>query len=176
MDLENKGAEISARNEKYLRHLQGLVQIPSVSSVNDEHTDWSRFDELHQYLQTTYPMIYQKLELTVIGKASLLFRWPSENPDRKPVLLMAHQDVVPAGREEQWSHPPFAGEVEDGFLWGRGSEDCKSLLSAEMDAVEELLEEHFKPSFDIYLSFGHNEEVQCTPDKKGSILAAFASA
>ena len=53
MDLENKGAEISARNEKYLRHLQGLVQIPSVSSVNDEHTDWSRFDELHQYLQTT---------------------------------------------------------------------------------------------------------------------------
>ena len=50
MDLENKGAEISARNEKYLRHLQGLVQIPSVSSVNDEHTDWSRFDELHQYL------------------------------------------------------------------------------------------------------------------------------
>lgn len=172
MDLENKGAEISARNEKYLRHLQGLVQIPSVSSVNDEHTDWSRFDELHQYLQTTYPMIYQKLELTVIGKASLLFRWPSENPDRKPVLLMAHQDVVPAGREEQWSHPPFAGEVEDGFLWGRGSEDCKSLLSAEMDAVEELLEEHFKPSFDIYLSFGHNEEVQCTPDKKGSILAA----
>ena len=42
MDLENKGAEISARNEKYLRHLQGLVQIPSVSSVNDEHTDWSR--------------------------------------------------------------------------------------------------------------------------------------
>ena len=48
MDLENKGAEISARNEKYLRHLQGLVQIPSVSSVNDEHTDWSRFDELHQ--------------------------------------------------------------------------------------------------------------------------------
>ena len=87
MDLENKGAEISARNEKYLRHLQGLVQILSVSSVNDEHTDWSRFDELHQYLQTTYPMIYQKLELTVIGKASLLFRWPSENPDRKPVLL-----------------------------------------------------------------------------------------
>lgn len=74
----NKGAEISARNEKYLRHLQGLVQILSVSSVNDEHTDWSRFDELHQYLQTTYPMIYQKLELTVIGKASLLFRWPSE--------------------------------------------------------------------------------------------------
>ena len=50
MDLENKGAEISARNEKYLRHLQGLVQILSVSSVNDEHTDWSRFDELHQYL------------------------------------------------------------------------------------------------------------------------------
>lgn len=79
MDLENKEPKSAPGMKKYLRHLQGLVQIPSVSSVNDEHTDWSRFDELHQYLQTTYPMIYQKLELTVIGKASLLFRWPSEN-------------------------------------------------------------------------------------------------
>ena len=94
MDLENKGAEISARNEKYLRHLQGLVQIPSVSSVNDEHTDWSRFDELHQYLQTTYPMIYQKLELTVIGKASLLFRWPSENLGKR----IGGLQVAPLGR------------------------------------------------------------------------------
>ena len=62
--------------------------------------------------------------------------------------------------------------MDGGCLWGRGAEDCKSVLTAEMDAVEELLEEGFAPDFDIYLSFGHNEEVQCTPDKKGSVLTA----
>ena len=117
-------------------------------------------------------MIFEKLSLTRIGKASLLFHWKSENPKKEPVLFMAHQDVVPAIHEEQWSHPPFEGEVDGGCLWGRGAEDCKSVLTAEMDAVEELLEEDFAPDFDIYLSFGHNEEVQCTPDKKGSVLTA----
>lgn len=158
--------------EKYISHLQGVVQIPTVSSVNDENTDWSQFDRLHQYMQEAWPLIFEKLSLTRIGKASLLFHWKSDHPKKDPVLFMAHQDVVPAIHEEQWSHPPFGGEVEEGCLWGRGTEDCKSVLTAEMDAVEELLEEGFSPDFDIYLSFGHNEEVQCTPDKKGSVLTA----
>ena len=158
--------------EKYMSHLQGVVKIPTVSSVNDENTDWSQFDRLHQYMQESWPLIFEKLSLTRIGRASLLFHWKSENPKKEPVLFMAHQDVVPAIHEEQWSHPPFGGEVDEGCLWGRGAEDCKSVLTAEMDAVEELLEEGFAPDFDIYLSFGHNEEVQCTPDKKGSVLTA----
>ena len=157
--------------EKYIKHLQGIVQIPTVSSVNDAHTDWSQFDRLHQYLQEAYPLVFEKLEWTTIGKASLLFHWKSENPKKLPVLLMAHQDVVPAIHEDQWSHPPFAGEIADGCLWGRGSEDCKSVLTSEMDAITELLEEGFQPDFDIYLSFGHNEEVQCIDEKKGSVLA-----
>lgn len=37
--------------EKYMSHLQGVVKIPTVSSVNDENTDWSQFDRLHQYMQ-----------------------------------------------------------------------------------------------------------------------------
>lgn len=160
------------REEKYMSHLQGVVKIPTVSSVNDENTDWSQFDRLHQYMHEAWPLIFEKLSLTRIGKASLLFHWKSENPKKEPVLFMAHQDVVPAIHEEQWSHPPFGGEVDEGCLWGRGAEDCKSVLTAEMDAVEELLEEGFAPDFDIYLSFGHNEEVQCTPDKKGSVLTA----
>lgn len=158
--------------EKYMAHLQGLVRIPTVSSVNDEHTDWSQFEKLHDYMKETWPLIFEKMELVEIGKASLLFHWKSENPLKAPILLMAHQDVVPAGHIEQWSHGPFSGDFAEGAVWGRGSEDCKSVLSTELDAVEELLEEDFRPSFDMYLSFGHNEEVQCSPDKKGSVLAA----
>ena len=40
-----------------------------------------------------------------------------------PLLLQGHVDVVPA--EGEWTHPPFAGEIDDGFLWGRGTLDMK---------------------------------------------------
>ena len=56
--------------EKYMSHLQGVVKIPTVSSVNDENTDWSQFDRLHQYMQEAWPLIFEKLSLTRIGKAN----------------------------------------------------------------------------------------------------------
>ena len=55
--------------EKYMSHLQGVVKIPTVSSVNDENTDWSQFDRLHQYMQEAWPLIFEKLSLTRIGKS-----------------------------------------------------------------------------------------------------------
>lgn len=165
-------SEVHMEHTEYIAHLQGIVQIPTVSSVNDASTDWSEFDRLHRFLQEAYPLIFEKLEVTTIGKASLLFHWKSSHAEKQPIIFMAHQDVVPAPHEEQWSHPPFAGEIADGCLYGRGTEDCKSVLTSEMDAITELLEEGFDPDFDIYLSFGHDEEVQCTDDKKGSVLAA----
>lgn len=163
---------MSEGNEKYTEHLRGIVQIPSVSTVNDEATDWKQFEALHEYLAKCYPLVHQKAELIPVGKASLLFHLKSKEAKKLPVLLMAHQDVVPAIHPEQWTYPPFSAAVADGCIWGRGSEDCKSLLIEELEAMEELLEENFEPDFDIYLSFGHNEEVQCADDKKGSVLAA----
>lgn len=158
-------------NETYLRHLQQAVRIPTVSTENDAATDWSAFDAFHQFLQEAYPLIHSRLEKTVIGRASLLYRWKADKARRAPVLLMAHQDVVPPGPLDQWTHAPFAADIADGCLWGRGSNDCKSLLIAECEAVEELLAEGFSPDFDIYLSFGHNEEVQAADETKGSVLA-----
>lgn len=153
--------------EKYMAHLKGVVQIPTVSSVNDEHTDWAQFDRLHQYMQEAWPLIFEKLSLTRIGKASLLIHWKSDYPKKEPVLFMAHQDVVPAIHEEQWSHPPFGGEVDEGCLWGRGAEDCKSLLTAEMDAVEELLEEGFAPDSTFICPLDIMKRCSAHPTKRG---------
>src|SRR5215470_12292309 len=55
----------------------------------------------------------------------------------RPLLLMAHSDVVPAERK-QWSVDPFAAIEREGFLYGRGSQDDKSLLAAEMAVLVEL--------------------------------------
>ena len=55
---------------EYIAHLQGIVQIPTVSSVNDASTDWSKFDRLHRFLQEAYPLIFEKLEVITCGKAA----------------------------------------------------------------------------------------------------------
>ena len=51
------------------------------------------------------------------------------------LLLASHTDVVPAGDEAQWTHPPFAGTVEDGYLYGRGAADMKGTVAAQMMAL-----------------------------------------
>lgn len=162
---ENRsGMEEMMNREKYVKHLQGMVQIPTLSSSDPEKVDFSKFDEFHAYLEKTYPLIHQKMEKKVIGRANLLFKWTGRKSDKLPVLLMAHQDVVPEGDHAKWIHPPYSGEIADGCIWGRGSTDCKCVILGEMEAVEELLEEGFEPDFDIYLAFAQNEEVM-VPDK-----------
>jgi succinyl-diaminopimelate desuccinylase len=60
-----------------------------------------------------------------------------------PLCVFAgHTDVVPPGPLDQWQHPPFAGTVQDGFLWGRGSADMKGSLAAMVTACEQFLTTH----------------------------------
>ena len=56
-------------------------------------------------------------------RASLAVRLKGDGSER-PLLLLSHLDVVPV-EPERWTHPPFAGEVADGFVWGRGAIDSK---------------------------------------------------
>lgn len=60
---------------------------------------------------------------------------------RSPVLLIGtHMDVVEAGEPADWTHPPFAGAVADGNVWGRGSCDAKSTLAAQVYAARAIVE------------------------------------
>jgi acetylornithine deacetylase/succinyl-diaminopimelate desuccinylase-like protein len=95
-----------------------------------------------------------------VGGYSLLYTWPGTDAGAKPILLMAHQDVVPIapGTEASWHADPFGGEIRDGFVWGRGSWDDKGNLLAMLEAVDRLVASGFKPRRTIYLAFGHDEE------------------
>lgn len=159
-------------NPVYIEHLSRIVQFPTLSTPNDAATDWAPFEGLHVYLEETYPLIHSKMEKTVIGHGSLLFHLKAKEEKKRPVLIMAHQDVVPVGDETKWTYPPFSGTVADGRIWGRGSIDCKVLLMSEMEAVESLLAEGFAPDYDLYIALGHNEEVGADKDVKGSKLTA----
>jgi acetylornithine deacetylase/succinyl-diaminopimelate desuccinylase-like protein len=79
----------------------------------------------------------------------------------RPLLLMAHSDVVPADRS-QWSVDPFAATVKDGVLYARGAEDIKSLLAAELAVMVELKLAKTPLSRDIILVSESDEEAGST--------------
>ncbi|NQX27935.1 M20/M25/M40 family metallo-hydrolase [Microbacteriaceae bacterium VKM Ac-2854] len=144
-----------------LERLLHLLRIPTVSSLDAAAVDLAQFDRFIALLAEFYPITHEQLERTVIAGHSLLFRWPGRG-EAEPSVLMAHYDVV-AAEPAGWTHPPFeptvTGSGEDALLWGRGTLDDKGALVAIMEAVEEALAAGFVPRGDIYLCFGHNEEV-----------------
>jgi len=75
----------------------------------------------------------------------------------KPLLLMAHSDVVPVDRT-QWSVEPFAALLKNGVIYGRGAEDVKSLLAAELAVLVELKTRGTKLDRDIILLSESDEE------------------
>ena len=83
------------------------------------------------------------------------------NGKNKPLLLMAHSDVVPAERK-QWTVDPFKGEVRDDFLYGRGALDTKSLLAAELAVMVEIKRRNIKLSRDLILLSEADEEAGST--------------
>jgi carboxypeptidase PM20D1 len=137
------------------------IRARTISSPDDARLNADQFQALHAHLQARYPKLHAALEREVVADLSLLYTWKGSDPSLKPIMLMAHQDVVPIapGTEKAWQAEPFAGTLKDGFVWGRGSWDDKANLIAQMEAVEMLAASGFKPRRTIYLSFGADEEV-----------------
>jgi carboxypeptidase PM20D1 len=141
--------------------LQALVRIPTVSNRDPALVDAGFFDEFLAELARQFPVLHERLELTRVDTHGLLFRWAGAS-DARPVVLMAHLDVVPVDDGAPWQHPPFGAEIHDGAVWGRGTLDDKGSLVAICEATETLLGQGFTPAQDVWLSFGCNEEVSGT--------------
>ncbi|MGB0101866.1 MAG: M20/M25/M40 family metallo-hydrolase, partial [Nocardioides sp.] len=147
--------------DRAVAKLQALVRIPTVSDRDWSQVDTAAFDAFLAELERQFPLLHERLELTRIDTHGLLFHWAGESAER-PVVLMAHLDVVPVDDGAPWQHPPFGAEIHDGAIWGRGTLDDKGELVGICEAVEILLEQGFTPGQDIWLSFGCNEEVSGT--------------
>ncbi|MDB4907851.1 MAG: macromolecule metabolism [Gemmatimonadetes bacterium] len=142
-----------------VERLAGAVRIPTVTTL-DQPVDVARFDELHAFLAQQFPRAHAAMTREILDTASLLFTWKGTDASLSPVVLMAHQDVVPveAGTEAQWTHPPFSGDLAEGFVWGRGTLDDKGNVMAILEAAEALAKRGFAPRRTLMLSFGHDEE------------------
>jgi carboxypeptidase PM20D1 len=175
--------------EYYAAGLARLIQIPTIVTEPPEI-----FERYHARLAEVFPLVFSQAEITKVGASdaegdaflqmakrcggisdprfqsanpkggnALIIKWKGQSGAR-PIAFMGHQDVAPV-EEGNWTYPPFAGEIHDGKLYGRGAIDCKNSAYFALQAMEELLEEGFTPAQDVYFLSSDNEELagQGTP-------------
>lgn len=152
-----EGSEVLVQEEKIVEDLIALIQCKTVSYRDDSlilHDEFIRFQE---ELKKRFPLIHETCPLEYVGKNGLLYHWKGKSAEKVSVC-MAHYDVVPAD-EAKWEKPAFSGILEDGVIWGRGTLDTKGTLVAVLEAAEQLIEEGFQPTNDLYFSFSGEEEI-----------------
>ena len=142
------------------QHLAEAVRIRTVSHQDASRNDWNEWQRLHDWLQTTYPAVHAAMTRELVADRTLVYTWPGSDPARKPIVLMAHHDVVPVtpGTDGDWRHPPFDGVVADDGVWGRGAVDDKSSLVALFESLEALAASGFAPAASVIVVSGHDEE------------------
>jgi acetylornithine deacetylase/succinyl-diaminopimelate desuccinylase-like protein len=91
------------------------------------------------------------------GTAFLLARYPGKDPEKKPIVISAHMDVVEA-RPEDWTRDPFTPVIENGYIYGRGATDNKFELSVMVAILTKLRREGWKPGRDVILALSGDEE------------------
>lgn len=131
-----------------------IVEIPTVEGRAAE------FGKLTELLTAEF----RKAGITNVivkdhdGTQTLIARWPAAKPSgKKPILLMAHMDVVEA-RESDWKNPPFKFREEDGWYLGRGANDNKAGLTGILIALQYLKAAGFQPTRDLIVLFTGDEE------------------
>lgn len=155
---DQKKPESTVPSASAIAHLCGAVRFATVSAQQDEDVAWSQFTGLHDYLEQTYPLIHRTLSREIVARGSLLYKWNGRGRGM-PYALLAHMDVVPVSHPESWRYDPFGGIYDGEYILGRGAADMKCQMIAIMETIEKLIAEGFVPNQDVYLCFGHNEEV-----------------
>jgi carboxypeptidase PM20D1 len=127
--------------------------------AEDQPVEW---DRLHAWLQGAYPAVHAVMTREVISGHTLIYTWKGSEPALAPIVLMAHQDVVPVtpGTEKDWRHPPFDGVVAEDAVWGRGAIDDKGSLITLFEGAELLAARGFTPHRTVLIVSTHDEEAR----------------
>ncbi|MDN5756147.1 MAG: M20/M25/M40 family metallo-hydrolase [Arthrobacter sp.] len=99
------------------------------------------------------PKIYESSP----GRASVVARMEGTDPSLPALVVHGHLDVVPA-QAEDWSVDPFAAEVKDGLIWGRGAVDMKDMDAMILAVQRQMHREGVKPQRDLIFAYFADEE------------------
>lgn len=167
----DKSVDLILNDEEYkkatIERLSGAIQIPTeiedtYPTPKEDRDYFKYFFQFHEFLEKSFPLVYEHLTVEKVNEVGLLYTWEGADSSLKPVIFMAHQDVVPVNRKswEEWEYPPFSGhyDEETDYIWGRGASDCKNLLTAELEAIEQLIKDGYSPNRTVLVSLGFDEE------------------
>ena len=137
---------------------QELIRIPSVNtgergSIGDGEARAARYVQ-ERLEDAGYTTEYAEPSP---GRGNLVARLEGSEPERGGLVAHAHLDVVPAEASD-WTHPPFAAEIDDGYLYGRGALDLKSYAAVLLAVARHLAREGIVPRRDIVFAFFADEE------------------
>jgi acetylornithine deacetylase/succinyl-diaminopimelate desuccinylase-like protein len=140
----------TGRHERPAELLQDLIRFETVNPPGDEEPCIEWIGDLLAAYGVEYETYASDPE-----RPNLLARVPGGDAD--PLLLYGHVDVVPTTNQE-WTHDPFEGAREDGFVWGRGALDMKAGVAMYLAAVCRLAASDDKPAGDVLFLVVSDEE------------------
>ena len=148
-------------NSTSKENFSNALKIKTISPEHAIDFDSVQFYDFANFLQKTYPLVDSLLEKKTFNSFSFLYEWKGSDQTLKPIVLMAHLDVVPVIEENlsSWEQDPFGGEIINEVIWGRGAIDNKNGVIGIMESLELLLKDGFAPKRTILISFGHDEEI-----------------
>jgi acetylornithine deacetylase/succinyl-diaminopimelate desuccinylase-like protein len=138
--------------DEMLRHTQALLRLDTTNPPGNESL-------AAEYLAKV--LRDEGLEPVVLesapGRGNVITRLKGAGA-ASPLLLYSHTDVVPA-EPQHWTHPPFAGEVADGFVWGRGALDMKGAVAQQLMVTLLLKREGVRLKRDVIFAATADEEI-----------------
>ncbi|HVB38699.1 MAG TPA: M20/M25/M40 family metallo-hydrolase, partial [Vicinamibacterales bacterium] len=142
-----------------LQRFAGAIRIQTVSEP-EQPPNQDAMLAFRTYLEQNFPRVHATLKREVIGDGALLYTWAGSDASLRPVIFLAHMDVVPVDQATlgTWTRPPFSGDMDGGFIWGRGTIDDKDNLMSIMEAADILIGRGFQPKRTMYFAFGDDEE------------------
>ncbi|CEN59255.1 hypothetical protein ASPCAL01707 [Aspergillus calidoustus] len=154
-------------HKSIITKLTGLIQIPSESydDLGPIGTDprWDIFYSIEEYIKKEYPAVFETVTLDHANTHGLILTWEGSIPasQAKPILMLAHQDVVPVLPETvtEWTHPPYEGYFDGEIIWGRGATDDKGYMISLLESLDLLISSGFKPKRTVIVAFGCDEEI-----------------
>ena len=152
-------SEIRNFEDEAIRICQDLIRIPSVNFGEGRGDE----EAVAKYIVASLAEvgIEAKIYESAPKRCNVIARINGSNPDKPGLVVHGHIDVVPANAAE-WSVDPFAGEIKDGCIWGRGAVDMKNVDAMILAIVRDWAQRGYVPERDIVLAFFADEEAGMT--------------
>jgi succinyl-diaminopimelate desuccinylase len=150
-DIERLRGEAAALTEPMVEFTRRLVRTPSLPGREQEAAQIM--------LAEMQALGFDEARIDPTGNAVGLVRSTGTAASPKRILFNAHLDHVDVGDPERWPHPPYGGEVADGFIWGRATSDLKGSIAAQVYALALAKRSGLPLANDLYVAGVVQEEI-----------------